>query len=38
MIKDVRAKEVFTKDEALAHLRRLLNEDTYRKITKALAS
>jgi len=35
-IKDMRKKEELTYEEALHHLWRLLNADTYRKITKAI--
>lgn len=36
MIPDVRKKEVYTYQEALDHLKRLLNAPTYAKITKAI--
>ena len=36
-ISDMRKKEELTYEEALHHLWRLLNADTYRKITKAIS-
>jgi hypothetical protein len=36
MIPDIRKKEELTYEEALHHLWRLLNADTYRKISKAI--